>query len=146
MRLNPDCIRDILLCVEEHTGHNRFASFVDVETTKELRDFLGDVPEAQDYQDELLKKYSSPELMYHLAYCIKDTLIESPDNSIGGTLLTINDLTPKGHQLLENIRHKTVFEKTKEIAKKLGIESLPAFRNISESVTSEMIKMYLTSN
>lgn len=146
MRLNPDCIREVLLCVEEHTGYNQIAVFIDVETAKKISDFLGDMPLVEEYQLKLLEGYDLSELMYHLNYCIKDDLLEVVEDPTAGTVSTlINDLTPKGHQFLADIRHKTVFEKTKSITTELGVESLSSFRKIAESVTSEIVKSYITS-
>lgn len=142
MRLNPDCIRDILLCIEEVTTPMRFASFIDVDAANKISEFIGETPEVQDYNKILLEKYPCPEIMYHLNYCQKDSLIEFSDMSSPLNII-VADLTPSGHKFLADIRHKTVFEKTKTIAKKLGVESLPAFRDIAGSVTSEIVKSYL---
>lgn len=51
MKLNPDCIRDILLVVEKQTDFNNLASFTNRE------DF------------EQLPMYSPNEIMYHIRQC-----------------------------------------------------------------------------
>lgn len=79
MRLNLDCLRDILLCIEEVAGMQFF----------------------------------------------------------------VRDLTPAGHELLNDIRSKTVFEKTKAIATELQAQSIPSFQKIASSVISAIVQSHL---
>ncbi|MFW5670239.1 MAG: DUF2513 domain-containing protein [Acetivibrio ethanolgignens] len=92
MKLNPDCVRDILLTVEENTGFN-----------KEM-----DFSEHSSY--ELLNQYSSDEVFYHIKQCEASYLIEEVRWFLGGSC-SISDLTPRGHEFLTNIRNDSIWKK-----------------------------------
>lgn len=121
MRLNPDCIRDILLTVEDNTS---FEDFLDFEN-------------ATDY--EQLSSYSTDEVLYHIKQCELSGLLTKVSWYLGGSCL-IHDLSPYGHEFLANIRSNTNWNKTKEITKKVGTTSLNAMIQIASNVISELIK------
>lgn len=121
MRLNPDCIRDILLAVEENTSYS---------TAMEFSTYT---------QFDELKQYSTEEILYHIKQCELSGLLTRVDWFMGGGCL-IHDLSPKGHEFLANIRSDNVWNKTKETAKSIGSFSLTALTQIAVSVVSAMIK------
>ena len=121
MRLNPDCIRDILLTVEDNTTFGNFLSFGN----------------ATDYAQ--LSSYSTDEVLYHIKQCELSGLLTKVSWYIGGSCL-IHDLSPYGHEFLANIRSNTNWNKTKEITKKVGTTSLNAIIQIASNVISELIK------
>ncbi|WP_455630784.1 DUF2513 domain-containing protein [Megamonas sp.] len=146
MRLNMDCIRDILLCIEDLVTPTRLARFLDIDLLNATAQIFDDeLPKTPPYQEKLLEKYTNEEIIYHLQYCLKDNLIELHTNSMSSDIL-VKDLTPKGHEFLANIRYNTVYEKTKQICKKLGVQSLSSFVQIAQNVTSEIIKSYFISS
>jgi hypothetical protein len=118
MRLNPDCIRDILLAAEEEIGFR-----------KEMR-YPG---------PESLNKYSTDEVFYHINQCELSGLVVSVRRTLDPTYY-IKDLSPKGHEFLANIRSDTVWNKTKENAKKVGSFSLDTLTKIAVNVISALIK------
>ena len=59
MKLDLDCVRDILLIVEENTNYNEFMT-VSEETNRY----------------ELLNKYDNKKVMYHIIQCKKANLID----------------------------------------------------------------------
>lgn len=124
MRLNPDCIRDILLSVEENTDTENFLSYPDE---------LDKCP--------LLKKYSDGEIRYHMLQCYKSGLIEMKEDIIDD--ICIFDLQPCGHQMLADIRSDNAWNKTKEIAKGIGTYSLDALKQIASGVTTALIQTAL---
>lgn len=115
MKLNPDCIRDILLYVEESTD---LANMLSVDS--------GEVP------DQLVD-YTSAEIMYHIKQAELSGLIYVASWYMDGSCL-IRYLLPSGHQFLANIREDTTWNKTKEIAQKVGSNSLDAIKQIASSV------------
>lgn len=121
MRLNPDCIRDILLTVEENTDFSTYMRF----------------NEGTDYP--LLKKYSTDEVFYHIKQCELSCLIPKVSFSFGPSCL-IEDLTPSGHEFLANIRSDSAWNKTKEISKNIGSSSLDTLKQIATGVITELIK------
>lgn len=142
MKLNLDCIRQILLCVEEHTGLRKACFFID-SGLEESEIMIGNSPiPFPDYQSKLLEKFSNDELIYHLNYCVESDLLTT-NESYGLYQIFIMDLTPKGHDFLENIRDSKVWSNVKDIASKVGSKSLDSIIQISSNVIAQLIKSQL---
>lgn len=126
MRLNPDCIRDILLSVEETTR-------IDVMYIYELNERAG----------TRLGMYDNEEIRYHVRQCDMAGLITGYQEWNGGEYIKIHDLKPAGHEFLANIRSDSVWNKTKKIAAEIGVGSLQAIVQIAGAVITEIIKAQL---
>lgn len=124
MKLNHDCIRDILLVVEEIPDINHHWRF-DKET----------VP-------ELLPNYSFDEVMYHIRQCQLNEFFFQASCNITGTCYTISDLSPKGHEFLANIKNDSFYNKVKDIGTELGVQSLKDLTQIALSAASLVIKSH----
>lgn len=120
MQLNPDCIRDILLTVEKH------ATFDD---DVEPKDFVA---------DGLPQKYGEQQLLYHIRQASEAGLLDRVDYFAIG--FSIRDLTPKGHEFLANIRSDNNWNKTKEVAAKVGSTSLKALMTVASNVIATVIE------
>lgn len=120
MKLNPDCVRDILLTVEENTT-----------LKKQIRIPFGNV-----YQ--LIDKYDKEEVAYHIKQCELYGYLHKVSPSSGGSFY-IDYLSPAGHELLENIRADTNWHKTREIAKKVGSESLNVLAQIAAKLIGDLV-------
>lgn len=97
MKLNPDCVRDILLALE--IIENDELSFSEYSELKS--------------KFNVLEKYSESELRYHVRQCKLSGLFEGYlEDIIGHT--TIKDLSPKAHQILAQIRDDTFWSKLKK--------------------------------
>lgn len=122
MKLNNDCIRDILIAIEA-------MDYGSVYTMDKLH--------------ELLPSYSYDELQYHCTQLLDAGLIKATTISVKGTfypqIRRITDLTCPGHQFLADIRSDTNWNKTKEIAKNVGSESLHALKDIAVGVVTSAI-------
>lgn len=94
MKLNPDCIRDILLTVEDVT---------DFYTTFEYPN--------DNY--EKLKTYSVEEVLYHLRQCDNHKLISKYHFFMDGGV-SVEDLSPEGHNFLSTVRSDTAWSKIKK--------------------------------
>ena len=106
MRLDWDCIRDILLCVEENTGTRKWCDFVDVsDYANAARAAIGDgpgvVPESQIPLDE---KYGNEKVMYHVLYCCRDDVNLLERYAGTDTNVKVCDLTQLGHETVDLIR------------------------------------------
>lgn len=119
MKLNPDCIRDILLAVERTTDHEHEMRY------------------AEDDTEDL--NYTPREVFYHIDQCEQFGLIRGVRRTLDGAYY-IRDLTPAGHEFLANIRSETLWNTTKETAKKVGSFSLDTLTKIAINVVSEAIK------
>ncbi len=124
MKLNPDCIRDILIDIEETTTIN--ASWWYDSHNPSTR----------------LISYDRFEIAYHARYCYEANLIK--DFSIGGDSESVYalDLTPNGHDFLSNIRENNIWNGVKTVAEKIGSSSLDALIQISSNVVTELIKAH----
>lgn len=121
MKLNPDCIRDILLTVEEKTAYMKRLSIPTNIPSNILR----------------LQKYNPNELNYHIQQCINFNYIISK-GAFGG-VFNIDDLTFSGHNFLADIRKDTNWNKTKEIAGNIGSYSLDILSNIAKNVVTALV-------
>jgi hypothetical protein len=137
MKLNPDCIRDILLTVEAESGYNK--GFY----------FHPNTPESKKWEDfDYLKKYQYEEVCYHLRQCDDTGYFSCRGHKKAltfwlGNGFVVDDLSPKGHEFLNNIREDTNWKKTKEKAKSIGSLALSVLEKIATSVISTQINSAL---
>lgn len=124
MKLNPDCVRDVLLYVESNTNLKHFASISPSQMPDEL------------------SKYSADEVMYHIKQAELSALLDVPSWYLDGGCL-IKYLLPEGHQFLANIREDNNWNKTKDIAKSVGSNSLDAIKQIATGVITALIQTKL---
>lgn len=124
MKLNPDCIRDILFSIEELSGPSSLITSTQLSKTN------------------FLSKYSEDEILYHLKQLYLSEYIIAPEKHkwIDGTFL-VYDLSPTGHELISNIRKDTNWNKIKSISKSVGSETLTSLKTIAEGVIASAIKV-----
>lgn len=123
MRLNPDCVRGILLSVEETCTFD---------TTWDY--------EFGTFESEYLAEYSHEEILYHIRQCDRSGFFLAVIYADGGDYVSIQDLSPSGHQFLADIRSDTVWNGVKGIAGKVGSTSLSALAQIATNVITALIK------
>lgn len=124
MKLNPDCIRDILLTVEESPGVHP------------------QIPYPCEEEYARLKSYSKDEVLYHIKQCELSYLVTKVSWFLGGACV-VHDLSPNGHEFLANIRSDDNWTKTKEVASKVGSSSLDMLTKIAVSVVSSLINKHI---
>lgn len=129
MKLNPDCIRDILFVVEDLSKPNSI------------------ITSDQLFKTESLSKYSEEEVLYHLNQLQLSGYIIVPTKNrwIDGTYL-LNDLSPSGHEFISNVRKDTNWNKVKSISKEVGTETLSSLKSIAENVISSTIQSLMGLN
>lgn len=125
MRLNPDCIRDILMECEERCTPYKSAVF-----------------KSQDQFARGENKYHWEETLYHLRQCELNGFFTRTSRDLSGKFRVI-DITPKAHEFLENIRSDTVWKKTKETASSAGSLSIEILKTCASAVISEIVKKRL---
>lgn len=124
MKLNPDCVRDILLIVESLPDLQHFYRFD--ETTC----------------PQLFPQYSLEEVMYHIRQCELNGLLINPSHTMNYKSYTVSDLSPKGHEFLANIRENNVWADVKSIAGKIGSTSLATLTQVASNVITELIRAH----
>ena len=126
MRLNSDCIRNILITVES----------IEYDTAYSMSEFCNKLP-----------NYSEDELNYHCLQLIDAGFLNATAINIMGhttpRVWKIFDLTYPGHQFLADIRSDTTWNKTKVIAKSVGSESVHALKEIAVGVVTSAIQSQL---
>lgn len=119
MKLNHDCVRNLLLDLEENLNLTNSA--------------------------ELNQNNSDEDTLYAAMKLIEaDYLNGEVIHFIGGQfIISISSITWTGHQFLDNIRPKTSWDKTKEISSKIGGVSIKILSDIAAKVTTELINNQL---
>ena len=123
MKLNIDCIRDILLAVEDATAENKTVRYGKA----------GPCPRR-------LAGYSHSELVYHFRQCRAAQLFEHYTGDDMGRLIVVTDLSPDGHKFLENIRQDSAWDKVKAAAASAGSLSVSAFVQIAFDIAGDILK------
>ena len=118
MKLNIDCIRDIMIVIEDLD----FKQSINI-----------------DRLCECLPNYSEDELHYTSLKLYEAGFIDAIVISImsvpGEMIKCINELTYNGHVFLDNIRNDNVFAETKSrIAKAVGSASIDVIAQVAVSV------------
>lgn len=121
MRLNPDCIRDLLIAIEDKST---FTSCFTYSVAANI---------------STLNEYSHEEVLYHANQANMSGFIIGFQPYDAGNYFTVSDLTPKGHEFLANIRSDTNWNKVKEISRKVGSSSLNALSQIASNVITNII-------
>jgi len=124
MRLNPDCVRDILLRIEACTNLDTIWSY-----------------EADNEDDGPLACYSLDEILYHVRQCdLSGYLVNAHCYE---SSCDADYLSPAGHAFLADVRSDTVWNHTKTIAGKIGAWSMDTLSKIAGAVIAEIIKKQL---
>lgn len=124
MRLDANCIRDILLTVEDFTAYHKWFEYHSVDKS--------------NYP--LLSKYQDHKLTYHFDQCNSYGFFKNCHIYRSGEHISIQDLTPKGHDFIDNIRDNTVWNKVLKGLHKLGVYSLSTLIQISGTVVADLTK------
>lgn len=129
MKLNPDCIRDILFAIEDLSKPNSLLTSEQLSKTK------------------FLSNYSAEEILYHLQQLDWSGYIMTPSRhkTLDGIFI-VNDLSPVGHEFISDIRKDTNWNKVKSISKDVGTETLTSIKSIAEGVIATAIKTSLGLN
>lgn len=129
MKLNIDCVRDVLLTLED-------AEFGDRTTIAAL-------------YEKLDNKYTEEEVEYTCLKLAEGGLIEAELVSIMGLALkgvkAVDDITYDGHQFIANIRQNTTWNKVKDVSKKVGASSINAVLQIASSLAKEAITSFFAN-
>ena len=142
MQLNHDCIRDILLCVEECTDYTHFAHFHFVGDAQTY-EYLGAQLHVPEYQAALDTKYTNGTVLYHIRYCSDAGLLNAEPH---GRDYFVSDLTAYGHEYLASIRDPERWVKTTSIASQVRSFSLDVIKSIAGGLAEGSVKSFLSAN
>lgn len=124
MKLNKDCVRGILLALEENEKIH--ASW----TTENFS------------KSSYLKDFSSAEIRYCAERLAEGGYlnIRTPSDelkSIGAQFFIVDSLSWNGHEFLDTIRDESVWKRTKQVASKAGTTSIPLLLEIGKSILQQ---------
>ena len=123
MKLNTDCVRDLLLYLESNLSY---------QTTHICINSIQ------------LKDYCTEDLLYTSEKLIEAEYIEGDVLGEGTPpILAIYDISFKGHQLLNNIRDDKVYSKTKSCLSFLKSTSIEIFSETASKVITALISKQL---
>ena len=139
LRLDILCIRDILLCVEEHTDYICAAKFIDLEDAKKIWSSIGGTAKVPEYNHALYNKYGMDKVLYHINYCIDAGLVLAAETERSSYIFTIVDLTPSGHDMVNDMRDSAIAERISS----LKSASLPVLLHVAKELSSSAVKSFL---
>lgn len=128
MKLNIDCIRDVLLYLEENITMDSNNRIVPI-SIKTIKLFLQE-------------KYEENDIIYSIGKlndCGYITAHVDKTNAKYKISGVVTDITWEGHELLNSIRPQTIWEVTKENATKLGVTSIRGVASLAKSVINAIV-------
>ena len=138
MRINIDCLRDVLLYCINNLDYIENGYIWKCEVVE-----LNDI-----YKSEDLQQYPKKDIMYSVLKLKESEYIkiscEQPKEATYINDCVIMDVTMKGHQFAETIKEPTVWEKTKSIANKVGNHTLHFLENLAHDVAVEIAKQTIS--
>lgn len=128
MKLDPECVRNVLLAAEkcEIDQWLEFSSLCEMlpqHTSDDVRYTCVKLEEAGYLNCTLQRYYGSP----------------TPK------VLSVNDITYKGHEFLNTTRSSAVWRKIQPVLKQVGVSSLPVILEIAKEAAVFMISAQLQS-
>ena len=141
MKIDLDCVRDLMLCAEANTGLHQRCCFLDY-AQEESAKFVGELSDTPSYQVQLENQYENETLLYHLKYCVESGLLAA-STPTGIYQVWISDLTPKGHDFLANTRNNNSWGKVKYLASKSGSTAVDFVIDVGKTLASETLKSLL---
>lgn len=131
MKLNPDCIRDVLLYLEENlTISNRVFNPITLSTLQNS-----------------LSKYSKEDVFYSVYNLRQIGFIEGRFNDVSNMKMQfcdIENITYAGHQFLATVKPETIWNKTKSVVSKVGVHTLAFIEGVAHDMAVESAKQAVT--
>lgn len=124
LKLNQDCLRDLMLELEDKLFINTHIYTDEFRTLK------------------IFDKYSDEDVYYSLKQLIKMGLIDGATKNQAATVqpyyIDVYDIEPKGHEFLNNVRDDNVWKETKKRISKFASVSIPVLQQVSTAVIQKM--------
>lgn len=123
MKLNPDCIRKILMTIEDKSSFR-----------EKVRIPCKDAP--------LLKEFSEDQILYHTRQCWLAGYFYKVDDDFPNVYL-ITDLSPQGHALVGKIRDESNWGVVQRGLSAVRGYSLDVIKSIAEGAVSAAVTSFL---
>lgn len=116
MKLNHDCVREVLLYIEENKVPDYYLE--------------------SEQLDEDINNFNFEVINYTIKQLSNAGFIEAK-SIMGTSSYLIGDLTWEGHKFIDTIRDDSVWKETKERASKVSSVSLPIIQQLALSVSKQ---------
>lgn len=128
MKLDKDCIRGILLALEENPSIH--AKWTEEDFSKSF----------------FLKDFSQSEIRYCIERLTEGEYlnVKIPNEQlkrVGVNFIVVDSLSWKGHEFLDTIRNDKIWDETKQIAAQVGNSSIPVLLEIGKSTVMKYLKL-----
>lgn len=137
MRLNYDCVRDVLLKLEE---------LLTIKYDENLNSFNRSMTDIHQLYDNLSgAKYTIEDVLYTIKILDEAGFILASMDYGDGHIVDciIVDITYEGTEFINKIRPKDVWSKLKSGFAKVGAFSLPVISDVANSLLTSLVKSYL---
>lgn len=139
MELKHECVRDVLLTIEEHIKYRETCSYSELANQTRLTDYsqedvlytldiLADAKFIKIDKEPKKLKVSGLAAISGIKYSFND---DNPEN------IKISNLTYEGHKLLDNIRDPRIWSEAKTAAKQVAGVSLTILADIAGSLLKD---------
>ncbi|WGT38537.1 DUF2513 domain-containing protein [Lysinibacillus sp. 1 U-2021] len=127
MKLNQDCVRAVLLELEEKLTLNDDLYFYQIK------------------QLDCIKKFGEDTVIYSILKLIEARYLLGEPLYAGDELmeLTLSALTWDGHLFLDTIRDNKVWKETKSVVSKFSSVSISLMSTIASTILNELVKKQL---
>lgn len=129
MKLNPDCIREVLLYLESELEVDLKEHNFTAISLKQINKHFENIYMEED--------------IWYTVYNLREMQYISGNLGDAGRKLMmfceIDNITPYGHQFLNTIRPRSIWDATKSGASKIGVTSLSALSTIAMEITKSVI-------
>ncbi len=133
MKLNPDCIRAVLLNLEANL----------TVVCEKNGNFSIAYHNSNYVIDDLKDDFDKEDIIYSIKQLYDGGFIEASYIDKEQLLLNIKDITPDGHKFIENSKDLSLWNKTKELATEACCASLATLNKIGISVASDAVAAVL---
>lgn len=134
MKINPDCIRDILLYLENHL------TYVHDQNDGIEHNYIGIRTLADKIHEK--HKHSKEDVYYSVEKLLEARYISAMSMNLGSRnsilVCDIADITYEGHNFLNTIRPEKIWKATLKKAKQIGGMSIKTLSLVSSSIMQGM--------
>lgn len=138
MRINLDCLKDVLLyCVNNIDYEEQYETWI----TKTVNLIML-------YDAKELNHYSKKDIMRSVLKLMECHYIVAsnyfPKNKPYLERCSIEDITMRGYQFADTVKEPTIWEKTKSIASRIGNHTLDFIEGVAREMAVESAKQAVT--
>lgn len=139
MKLNHECVRDVLLYVEKNCIYEDDSLTGDRKIhTRVIYEVIHD--------QNLSSTYSEDDIIYTVVQLFLDNMLIGSLSPFGFNFnyCEIESLSPKGHEFLDTIRDDSIWKKTKEhIGKIVSSTSIPIISQVASKIAISVLTKQL---